>query len=384
MIDDPRALDEDARDAVRAMKVADQMELERAKREARRRLDAEERGPTQAPEILTLHDFLAQPDPPVPWRIAGWQPSDSRLMVAAQFKSGKTTLRDNLTRSLADGDFFLGSVEVRPVVGTVAIVDTEMSPTQARRWLRDQRIRHTDRVVLALLRGQAAAFNLLSPETRAQWADWFRQRNVRYLITDCLRPVLDALGLDEHRDAGRFLVGVDALLRDAEIPEAAIIHHMGHVGERSRGDSRLIDWPDVTVKLVRQDDNPASPRYISAYGRDVDQPESRLEYDPLVRRLTLVGGSRHDARLDGVLDAVVEVLDASPTALSGRKVKEALADSEHSKDTIDAALKAGVRNGRLRMEHGPSIQNFIKCPAVSVHCPPDSHRSQCPSVRPPL
>ena len=60
----PRAqLDEDAREAVRAMKVAEQMELERAKREAKRRLDAEERGPMPAPEILTLHDFLAQPDP---------------------------------------------------------------------------------------------------------------------------------------------------------------------------------------------------------------------------------------------------------------------------------------------------------------------------------
>jgi hypothetical protein len=233
VIPQPLAADEDAREAVRAMKVAEQMEIERARREARRRLDAEERGAVVTPELLTLSAFLAEPDPPVRWRIEGLQPSDSRLMVAAQFKAGKTTLRDNLLRSLADGDRFLGSFEVRPVVGTVAVVDTEMARTQARRWMRDQRIRNTDRVVLTLLRGQAAAFDLLNPEIRAQWAEWFRQRNARYLVLDCLRPVLDALGLDEHKDAGRFLVAFDALLRDAEIEEAAIVHHMGHVGERT-------------------------------------------------------------------------------------------------------------------------------------------------------
>ena len=254
----PLTVDEDARDAVRALKVAEQMELERARREARHRVDAEERGQVSAPAILTLQDFLVQPDPPIRWRIEGWQPSDSRLMVTAQWKTGKTTTRDNLIRSLVDGDPWLGSFAVRPVVGSVAVIDTEMAPTQARRWLRDQRIRHTDRVVLALLRGQAAAFDPLSPESRAQWADWLRARGVRYLVLDCLRPVLDALGLDEHKDAGRFLVAFDALLYAADIPEAAIVHHMGHAGERSRGDSRLIDWPDVTAKLVRQDDNPAT------------------------------------------------------------------------------------------------------------------------------
>jgi hypothetical protein len=141
--DPPLTADEEAREAVRALKVSEQMELERARREAKRRLDAEERGPVQPPVLVTLHDFLAQPDPLL--RIEGWQPGDSRLMVTAQFKSGKTTLRDNLLRSLADGDLFLGSFAVRPVLGRIAVIDTEMAPTQARRWLRDQQIRHTDR-----------------------------------------------------------------------------------------------------------------------------------------------------------------------------------------------------------------------------------------------
>jgi hypothetical protein len=104
--------------------------------------------------------------------------------------------------------------------------------------------------------------------------------------------VLDALGLDEHRDAGRFLVALDSFLAEAKIPEALIVHHMGHSGERSRGDSRLRDWPDVERRLVREDDDPGSPRFITAYGRDVDVSESQLAYDPLTRHLTINGGSR--------------------------------------------------------------------------------------------
>jgi hypothetical protein len=105
--------------------------------------------------------------------------------------------------------------------------------------------------------------------------------------------VFDALGLDENRDAGRFLVALDALVHEAGICELFAIHHMGHSGERSRGDSRLADWPDATWKVVREDaDDDASPRYFSAYGRDVEVHEGRLEYDQAARRLAYAGGSR--------------------------------------------------------------------------------------------
>lgn len=95
------------------------------------------------------------------------------------------------------------------------------------------------------------------------------------LIFDCLRPALDALPLSEDKEAGRFLEFLDELAAEACIGELLTIHHMGHVGERSRGDSRILDWPDAVWKLVKdaEDDStgPASVlRYLSAYGRDVD------------------------------------------------------------------------------------------------------------------
>ena len=101
---------------------------------------------------------------------------------------------------------------------------------------------------------------------RGQWARRLRDLGCDYLIFDCLRPVLDALGLDESHDAGRFLEPFDALMAEAGINDAAIAHHMGHAGERARGDSRLQDWPDATWRLVRLNDEPDSPRYSRPTG----------------------------------------------------------------------------------------------------------------------
>jgi len=371
-------------EAARERRTYGWMERERARREAVRRLDAEARGPVVPPTLDTLRDRLAHPQPAVRWRIQGWQPANSRVMLAAQFKGGKTTLVGNLSRSLVDGDPFLGRDLVTPLTGTLMHLDFEMSPRQSEDWYRALHIRHDDRIVLVSMRGRARAFDILDPAVRAEWAGRFRAQHAEYLILDCLRPVLDALGLDEHTDAGRFLVAFDALLAEAGIPDALVVQHMGHLNERARGDSRLRDWPDVEWRLVRQDDDPASARFLSAYGRDVDMPEAQLAYDPRTRALTLLGGSRADAKTAAALDAVLDVLRAEAAALSGRAIKAKMSDSEHARNTIDMALKIGRESGALRVEPGRQQAHLYRvgvsrCPEVSRECPEDTE-SECPAA----
>ena len=333
------------------------------------------------PPLDTLRDRLARPVVPAFYRIPNWQPRESRVLLAAQYKAGKTTLIGNLVRTLADGDHWLGRDAVDPADGSVVLLDFEMSPTQLDGWLRAQRIRHDDQVRVLPLRGRASSFDILTPLTRAKWAELLRACQTSYLILDCLRPVLDALGLDEHREAGRFLVAFDALLAEAGVPDACVVHHMGHSAERSRGDSRLRDWPDTEWRLMRKDEDPSSPRFITAYGRDVDVPESQLVYDTLTRRLTIETGSRRDAAAREALDAVLAVLDTANESLSGRGIKDALADSELARDTIDAALKYGLRTDALKAEQGPRNARLYRrnqpvsgsvreCPADTVNeCP---------------
>jgi AAA domain len=132
----------------------------RASREARRRLDLEERGHPAPPEILTLRERLARPREHPRWAIHGWQPANSRVLLAAQFEAGKTTLVGNYLRSRVDGDPWLGVREVTPLVGTLALLDFEMAPSQLDDWLEAQRIREDDRVLVVPMRGHAAPFDI--------------------------------------------------------------------------------------------------------------------------------------------------------------------------------------------------------------------------------
>jgi hypothetical protein len=338
----------------------------RVDREARRRLRAEGR-PTETPEILTLRERLARPAPAVTWTIPGWQPAGSRIVLAGPAKAGKSTLVGGLVRALVDGARWLGVVDVPPIDGCVALLDTEMGPRQLDAWLGDQRIAHDDHVVVVPLRGRVGTLDLIDDETRAEWAARLRGLGVRYLIVDPLRPIMDAHGLDEHAEAGRLLVAIDALLDEAAIPDALIVHHHGHGAERARGDSRLIDWPDATWTLVRADDG---GRYIRAEGRDVLVAESALIYDAETRTLTLAGGSRHEARLDGALGAVVDVLRETPD-LSARAILSALAESEHPRDTIRAALRRGIDDGSIVAVAGPRraiLHRIGQCAGVRGEC----------------
>lgn len=364
-----------ARTAPDEILVQGYLKRERARREAQRRLDAEEHPPVVPPPVLTLRDRLALPPSTTRFRIEGWQPVDARVMLTAQYKAGKTTLVMNLVRSLVTGDPFLGVAAVTPLDGSVLVIDAEMSPKQLDEWYREAGIEHDNRVLIWPLRGKLSAFGLLDPTVRAGWAARLRALGVRYLVLDCLRPFLDAFGLDEQHDGGKFLVALDALLVEAEIPEALVVHHMGHGAERSRGDSRLRDWPDVEWKIVRKvkkagnsvEDDPAARRFISGYGRDVNVTESALAFD-LWRHLTLTegGGSRKDADTQEALANALDTL-ARGEQPSFNKLVEAVKEVSHqSRDIIRGAIKLGIKQGRIVTGEGPRNAQIHRIPPPSI------------------
>jgi hypothetical protein len=326
----------------------------RVREAAQRKVRTEQRRDLGNLEPIRLTEFLATPDEPTQYRIDSLWPTGGRIVLAAQFKAGKTTTVNNIVRSLADSDPFLGRFDTTPA--QVALVDFEMDSRKVRQWLRDQQIRNTDNVHVVPLRGKVSAFDVLDPKIRSEWAARIRGNDVA--IFDCLRPILDSLGLDENRDAGRLLTALDELLNEAQVPEGMLVHHMGHSGERSRGDSRIIDWPDATWKLVRE--NPeleGSPRYFSAYGRDVFRAESLLEYDPQTRRLTLRGGNRQDAANERLMPPLFERLAANPDGMSGRQIEDALVEAGHGRNEARKAREYAVK--RLYLVTSPGAKNAI-------------------------
>ncbi|MGH4001738.1 MAG: AAA family ATPase [Pseudonocardiaceae bacterium] len=241
--DEPPEDDTDVAERVSDHEIARELGRLRVRDAARRAFVAEQAGYVDPPSPVALPELLAEPDEATDYRVEGLWPAGGRVILAAQYKSGKTTLVGNLVRCLVDGDPFLGCHEVTPPAGQVVILDTEMPRGKLRAWLRYQGIVAPQRVTVVPLRGRVASFNLLDPVVRADWVTTLRDLGTSVLILDCLRPVLDSLGLDENHDTGRVLVALDELAEAAGVAEFAIVHHMGHTGERSRGDSDCVTGP---------------------------------------------------------------------------------------------------------------------------------------------
>ena len=352
--------------------------------EARRRRGEQDHPPITLPPVKSLTQLLAEPDDEEQYRIDKVAPAGARIMLNAQWKAGKTTIVDNLVRALVDDEPFLGRFTVHTPAQHLVLIDDEMSERKLRRWLRDQKIANAAAVAdVITLRGKLAAFNLLDDKVRGQWATRFRDLGCDYLALDCLRPILDALGLDEKSDAGKFLVAYDALLDEAGISDSLVVQHMGHANERARGDSRLQDWPDAIWNIVRENDKPDSARFFSAYGRDVDVHEGRLGFDPATRRLTYASGSRRDADVEAAFCAVIELLAAvakndAAECLSKNQIEGDLGLSDHKQKATRAAIKVATERGLVHVETGPrnSQLHRIKHPCADCGYPVTSGRAR--------
>jgi hypothetical protein len=326
------------------------------------------------PRIRTLAERLAVPRRSQEWRVQGLQQIGHRVILSAKYKRGKTSALGNLNRSLLDDERLFDHFEISPVAGTIWLFDLEMAEEdrgQLDDWYEELGIRNADRLVIVPLRGCATAFDILTPEGRAWWAAAMRERNAQYAELDCLRPALDASGLDEQHEAGAYLAAFDALLKEANVHEAVVTHHFGHTQERGRGDSRILDWPDVNWKLTTKTEDPAAERWFSAFGRGVEVHESCLQFDPSTHRLSVTASQDSGGRpRDIIKEATLAVLPEWPAKKSVRQLVPAVQARANagSYRTISKAChelkieqRAEVAEGRIK---GSEVWGRPRVPAV--------------------
>jgi hypothetical protein len=356
------------RDAQRlAVRVNDEYQNLVAREKARERRAREIAGEVVIPDLLDLGDFLDQDDEAPQWRIEGVWPRQGNVVLAAQYKAGKTTMVSNILRSLADGARFLGIFQVEPIdAGCVVLTDFEMPEIKLRDWYRRQDIQNRHLVKIRAMRGRAGAFDLLNPEIRAKWVKVLADAECRVWIIDCLGPILSALSRDEdNKGVGPILDAITTTAADAEIGEVLLVHHMGHVAERARGASRLRDWPDAEWRLLRKKDEdnpfgdaqPDAPRFFTAFGRDVDVKEGQLHYDDATKRLTYAHGSRKEAGAVQAMVAVLAYLRDNP-GKSGRQIEDVATANGVSQSNCRDAVKVAVRQGFAVITKGERNANL--------------------------
>jgi hypothetical protein len=249
-----------------------------------------------------------------------------------------------------------------------------------RGWLRDHNILKQDRVVVVPMRGKGASLNLTVPEVRAKWAAQLKAWGASVLILDCLRPVLDSLGLNENTDAGRFLnAGFDPLLADCGL-QGMVIHHMGHSNERARGDSSMLGWGDSWRLLRESPDDPGSKRFFTGYGRFGEVAESELELNTTTRELTIVGGSRKESAKDHHLWVIKGYIREHPESSMSGVVKAFSKDQQEyepiGQRTVEDAIRYGMKKGELHPGYSPNgkaMKLTVTDPKASTFDPFGTH-----------
>lgn len=333
--DEATLLDRLVYDEKRKLRVRDRARVEYA---------AEQAGDLLPFDAGTLAEVLARPAAP-PSRVEGLIPWEASTLLTAQRKCGKTTTVLNLTRSLLTGQDFLGRFGVRPIDGTVALLNFEVTGAQLARWADEHGIAQ-DQLYLVNLRGRRNPLG--DAADRARLAAMLRERSTETIICDPFGRAYTGANQNDAGEVTQFLTGLDTFVRgDVGARDLILTAHAGWNGERTRGSTALEDWADSIITLVKPDgEDGDGERYLKAIGRDVEVDEDRLVYDHESRTLTLSGqGGRTkastDKRVANLSTTVLSTVVATP-GITGYGVEKALRDAGvefRKKDATDALHK---------------------------------------------
>lgn len=347
---EPRALAN--LDDRREQQIANEMERIEIRNEAQRRVrdcqatkDFENPGP-----LVSLTDDLAAPRDEESWAIEGLIPTGGNLVIAAAYKTGKTTLVQNLIRSLADHEPFLGQYPVTTLTGRVALFNFELTRTQQLTWLDESGIANQETVVLKHLRGMRG---VLTTEAGRDWAvEQLRANNVQTWVVDPFARAASGIDENSNTEVGQFLEALDEVKRRAGVSELVLITHTGRGNAdepaRARGATRLNDWADTNMVVTK---TAGGQRSFVAEGRDVWISKTLLAYDAVTRQLTT---ANDEANQEGLLRAVLQhIVTAGAEGVTTRGLRDAeIPGVRRGKDTRDPLVHQLVHDGLISRD-GP-------------------------------
>ncbi len=354
-----RSVDDAVLERVERLRVDDAArEILRSEREARAATEAF----TGVEPIQRLRDFLEEDDAPVAYLVDRLAVTGGRTLLAAEAKAGKTSLAIELIRALSSRTPFLGRFPCAWSADMIVYVNLEMTRTLLRAWFRAAGA-NLDQVAIWDLRGCGHLLDVRQPAVRRQLSGRLTAAGVWLLVIDPAGAVWDALGIDENNntEVGAWLAGLDALLAEtATLTDVVVLHHFGHGAERARGASKLLGWPDQIweYRLERSsnenEDAAHRLRFLSVRGRDAELPESRVDFDPATKRLTMTADAtslrreRQQAKCERTLRQILDyVAEAVPEERSKSAVEEAMGGH---RGMVRSAYLLGERRGWIDID----------------------------------
>jgi hypothetical protein len=335
--------------AVGATALEIELERQRIRKEAARILKEEEASSAYKEPIFvrSLDEELKLPEIEAQWVIRDIFPQGANISITAQYKAGKTTLINDLARSLADGTKFLDYFQEPIHPRRVVIFNYEVSENQYRRWMKDVAIEHADHVTLVHLRGERLP--LISDRVQNLVIDILKDLDCQTWILDPFaRAFVGSGDENSNSDVGVFLDTLDYIKKQARVDNLVVPMHTGraqeHGVDRARGATRLDDWADVRWLLSKTEEG----RFFAADGRDVFLEQQALAYDEATRRLKLGGASAKVAKRLANEDQFVAMVEENPGKTTN-ELFELLGIDPTSKP-MRAAMKSAVHYKRVKVK----------------------------------
>jgi AAA domain len=318
--------------------------------------------PTRPPEVgWSAADELDLEEPDLVHLIDDLHITPGITELIAYHKTGKTRLALTVAGSLIDRQAFLGIFPVQ-FEGNVGYLNYELSKWTFRRWIRQAAYRHPERLFPWHLRGKPpVAFWL--PGERERLIEWILGNDLKFLIIDTVKRAGRNLVKDWNDDTavGEFFDQLREVMKLAECEDALLLHHMGRASqkpsaegrEHARGSTALEDEPDVLWYLVK---DRSGQRYLRAIGRDVELPETAVDFDNATGLYGSRGQAKTDLKADQQRLAVLRVV-SEHDGLSTRQLLTTLGGR-----TSDghAAIQSAVQDGYLRTKpKGQATLHYI-------------------------
>lgn len=289
-----------------------------------------------APDLLA-HEF-EEPR----WAVPGIVPEGLTLLAGAP-KVGKSWLSLNLGVAVATGGRALGSVSVE--AGRVLYLALEDTPRRLRRRLETVLVDGTAPAGLAFAVDWPAM-----PDGGAERLDetLTQAPDTRLVIVDVLAKVRGAVdGRSSLYDADYTAMGHLKAVADAHSVAVVVVHHVRKSGsddflETVSGTNGLAGASD-TIAVLRRSRNTADA-VLNITGRDVEEAEHALKFDPACGLWSLLDGPAADYDLGDTRRAITRLLRESREALRPAQIAERLGLRA---DTVRQACSRMGRSGQL-------------------------------------
>jgi hypothetical protein len=272
----------------------------RAKREALRRLNAEDAKDINFSTAWTLADNLAEPEPDIKWAVHDLAVEGSIVTLPSSRKTGKTTLLANLAKAGVDDRLFLGQFSCGLGNRTIANINCEMTKHEFLFSYRPLNIRNADRIYPLHCREQGIKLNFLDAATVEKFGNWLVEINAGWMYLDPWKDLCAwaKVGMNDTDGVNQLTSAIRDVHAAANLGLTLIPMHVTQNpqeagAERGKGAGELEDGADALWRYTRSTPNPTAPRVLAVEGRGgAGLEETAVNFNTWTHELTLGEGDR--------------------------------------------------------------------------------------------